>query len=117
MRDAGRWSKVNNLIPIRWPSKPVPSGEWITGIKTAWLPKKTRGGSVNIDINLRIGNEESLLPYVSAIDFLPEMLMRGTKRLNHEQLADKLDDLLSQVNLSGTNCLLSISIETKRDKF
>jgi zinc protease len=91
-------------------------GQLSTGLKTAWLPKKTRGGSVNIDINLRYGNEESLLPFVTANEFLPEMLMRGTKQLNHEQLADKLDDLLSQVNLSGTNGLLSVSIETKRDK-
>ena len=91
-------------------------GQLSNGLKTAWLPKKTRGNSVNIDINLRYGNEQSLLPYVTAIEFLPEMLMRGTKKLNHEQLADKLDDLLSQVNVSGTNGLLSVSIETKRDK-
>ncbi len=91
-------------------------GELSTGIKTAWLPKKTRGGSVNIEINLRYGNEESLFPYVDALDFMPEMLMRGTKQLNHEQLADRIDDLLSQVRFSGTNGLLSVSIETKRDK-
>ena len=91
-------------------------GQLSTGIKTAWLPKRTRGGSVNIEINLRYGNEESLFPYVDALDFLPEMLMRGTRELNHEQLADRIDDLLSQVSVSGTNGLLSVSIETKRDK-
>ncbi len=91
-------------------------GELSTGIKTAWLPKKTRGNSVNIDINLRYGNEQTLLKYVTAIEFLPEILMRGTKNLNHEQLADRLDDLRSHVNLSGTTGLLSVSIETKRDK-
>jgi zinc protease len=91
-------------------------GQLSNGLKTAWLPKKTRGNSVNIDINLRYGNEESLLPYVSAIEFLPEMLMRGTKNLNHEQLADRLDELRAQVSVSGTNGLLSVSIETRRDK-
>jgi zinc protease len=91
-------------------------GKLSTGLKTAWLPKKTRGNSVNIEINLRYGNEQSLLPFVTAIEFLPEMLMRGTKKLNHEQLADRLDDLRSQVSVSGTNGLLSVSIETKRDK-
>ena len=94
----------------------IERGELSTGIKTAWLPKKTRGGSVNIEMNLRYGNEESLLPYVDALDFLPEMLMRGTQELNHEQLADRIDDLLSQVRLSGTNGLLSVSVETKREK-
>lgn len=87
-----------------------------TGIKTAWLPKKTRGNSVNIDINLRYGNEQSLFAYVTAIEFMPEMLMRGTKKLNHEQLVDRLDDLKSHVSMSGTNGLLTVSIETKRDK-
>ncbi len=91
-------------------------GQLSNGLKTAWLPKKTRGNSVNIDINLRYGNEQSLLPYVTAIEFLPEMLMRGTKSMNHEQLADRLDDLRAQVSMSGTNGLLSVSIETRRDK-
>jgi zinc protease len=91
-------------------------GKLSTGLKTAWLPKKTRGNSVNIEINLRYGNEQSLLPFVTALEFLPEMLMRGTKKLNHEQLADRLDELRSQVSVSGTNGLLSVSIETKRDK-
>ncbi len=86
-----------------------------TGVKTAWLPKKTRGGTVNVEINLRYGNEQSLQPLVTAIEFLPEMMMRGTKSLSYEQLQDKLDELRSQVSASGTNGLLSISIETKRE--
>ncbi len=90
-------------------------GQLSTGIKTAWLPKKTRGGTVNIDINLRYGNEQSLLPFVTAIEFMPELLMRGTKNLNYEQLQDKLDDLRAQVNVSGTTGLLSVSIEAKRE--
>lgn len=90
-------------------------GELSNGLKTAWLPKKTRGGTVNIDINLRYGNETSLQPYVTAIEFLPEMLMRGTQELNYEQLQDRLDELRAQVNVSGTTGLLSVSIEAKRE--
>ncbi len=36
------------------------------GFKAAWLPKKTRGQMVNMEINLRYGNEQALLPYVTA---------------------------------------------------
>lgn len=90
-------------------------GELSTGMKTAWLPRKTRGGTVNIEINLRYGNEQSLFPYVRAIEFLPNMLMRGTKNLDYQQLQDRLDDLRAQVQISGTTGLLSVSIETKRD--
>ncbi len=91
-------------------------GTLSTGIKTALIPKRTRGGTVNIEINLRYGNEQSLLPFVTAIEFLPEMLMRGTTKLNHEQLADRLDELRAQVNLAGTTGMLSVSIEAKREK-
>lgn len=90
-------------------------GELSTGLKTAWLPKKTRGSSVHIEINLRYGNEETLTPLVDAVDFLPNMLMRGTERLDHEQLQDRLDELRSQVSMSGTTGLLNVSIETKRE--
>jgi zinc protease len=90
-------------------------GALSTGVKTALLPKKTRGSTVNIEINLRYGNEQSLLPFRTAIEFLPEMLMRGTETLNHEQLQDRLDELRSQVSLSGTTGLLSVSIETRKE--
>ncbi len=91
-------------------------GKLSTGIKTAWLPKKTRGNTVNIDINLRYGNEASLQPYLAAIEFMPNMLMRGTQELSHEQLQDMMDELRCQITADGTNGLLSLSIETKREK-
>lgn len=90
-------------------------GKLKTGLKTAWLPKKTRGGMVNLQLNLRYGNEETLQPYVAALEFLPEMMMRGTESLDHEQLQDKLDQLRAKVRLSGTTGLLQLSLETKRE--
>lgn len=90
-------------------------GELSTGIKTAFLPKKTRGGTVNININLRYGNEDSLYAYQNASEFFPPLLMRGTKDLDYQQLQDKLDELRASVRTSGTNGLLSVSIETKRE--
>lgn len=85
------------------------------GLKTAFLPKKTRGQTVHLRISLRYGNEESLLPYRGAIDFLPVMLMRGTESLDYQQLQDRLDELRAQVNFSGTAGLLTASIETKSE--
>ena len=90
-------------------------GELKTGLKTIWLPKKTRGGMVNIQMNLRYGNEQALQPYVAAIEFLPEMMMRGTEKMDHEQLQDKLDELRAKLRLSGINGLLTVSLETKRE--
>ena len=90
-------------------------GELSTGIKTAFLPKKTRGGTVNININLRYGNEDSLYEFQNASEFFPRLLMRGTKDLDYQQLQDRLDELRATVRTSGTNGLLSVSIETKRE--
>lgn len=89
-------------------------GTLSNGIETAFLPKRTRGGSVNIVINLRYGNEESLGKYISAIEFLPEMLMRGTKDRSYQQLQDRFDELRSRVHVSGTTGLITVSIESKR---
>lgn len=96
--------------------KRITRGKLSTGVKTAWLAKKTRGGMVNINLNLRYGNEQALLPYVTAAEFLPDLMLRGTKRLTHEQLQDRLDDLRARVDIStGGNGLLSVAIETKRE--
>lgn len=85
------------------------------GLKTALLPKKTRGGVVYLEINLRYGNEASLTPLVTATEFLPEMLMRGTRELSYEQLEDRLSELRSQVSASGTTGLVNLSAETTRN--
>lgn len=90
-------------------------GELACGLKTAWIPKQTRGGSVHMMVSLRFGNEQSLQPYVAAIEFLPDMLLRGTKKLDHQQLQDRLDELPAQVRASWSTGLLTLSIETKRE--
>ncbi|QDV26274.1 M16 family metallopeptidase [Aureliella helgolandensis] len=90
-------------------------GTLSTGLKTALLPKRTRGSTVNLTINLRYGNEQSLLPLLAANEFLPEMMMRGTQDLSYEQLEDRLDALRAEMRMSGTTGLLSLSVETKRE--
>lgn len=91
-------------------------GSLSCGLQTAWLPKKTRGKTVNLEINLRYGNEQSLSPfYGAALDFLPEMMMRGTRNLGYQELQDRLDELRAQVRISGAPGLLNMSVETKRD--
>ncbi len=90
-------------------------GQLASGIKTAWLPKKTRAQAVRLRINLRYGNEGALVPYATAAEFLPDMLQRGTRSLDYQQLQDRLDELRAQVRISGTTGLLSISVETRRE--
>jgi zinc protease len=63
------------------------------GIKVTLMPRKTRGEEAHLLLTLRYGNEENLKGFESAAPFLPELMLRGTKKLSHQQLRDELDRL------------------------
>jgi zinc protease len=68
------------------------------GLKLAMLPKKTKGGQVRLVLTVRYGSEVDLKGKVEAAEMLPEMLLRGTRKLSFEQLKDKLDLLKAEVS-------------------
>ncbi len=63
------------------------------GVKVTLLPKKTRGEEVHLQLTLRYGNEENLKGFESVAGFLPELMLRGTKKLSYQQFRDELDRL------------------------
>jgi zinc protease len=83
-------------------------------IKVGLLAKKTRGEMANVDIMLRFGNEESLKGKKTAVEFMAEMLGRGTKKHSRQELKDKLDKLGAQWSFSGQIGLVSVSLKAKR---
>jgi zinc protease len=68
------------------------------GLKLALLPKRTKGGQVQLALTLRYGSEADLKGKVAAAAMLPEMLLRGTRKHSFEQLKDKLDVLKAEVS-------------------
>ena len=52
-----------------------------SGVKAALLPKKTRGETVYLRLNLRYGNEQNLKGLAKAGEYLPPMMMRVTQKL------------------------------------
>lgn len=62
-----------------------------TGLKAAFLPKKTRGESVTLRLTLRFGTQDSLAGKAKAAELLPKLMARGTKSLSRQQLTDALD--------------------------
>ncbi|ODT99692.1 MAG: hypothetical protein ABS79_04200 [Planctomycetes bacterium SCN 63-9] len=94
--------------------------EPIEGIKLALLPKKTRGGSVNVRVTLRYGTAESLKGFVQAAEFLPSLMLRGTKNLTRQQIQDTLDRNFARLTPAGGSMLgrnigsLTFNIVTKR---
>jgi len=79
-------------------------------MKLALLPKKTRGGTVQVRLNLRWGDEQSKMGRSAACSLASSMLMRGTTKHTREQLRDEFDRLKASVSVSGEGA----SIETLR---
>ena len=63
------------------------------GIKVTLLPKKTRGEEVHLLLTLHYGDENNLKGLDTAAGFLPELMLRGTKKLSYQELRDQLDKL------------------------
>ena len=88
----------------------------LEGIKVALLPKKTRGNTVVLRLNLSYGDEKSLFGQSKVATFLPFLMTKGTKQLTRQQLQDQLDKNLASLGTSGSAGDATFVIETKRDK-
>jgi zinc protease len=73
----------------------------VEGVKTAVLPKKTRGETVDLRLTLRFGNEKSLAGQVTAADLLGPLMQRGTKQHTRQQLTDELEKLGATLGVSS----------------
>lgn len=86
-----------------------------TGVKAVFLPKKTRGESVVLQVNLRYGNADSLKGLGTATELLPSLMIRGTEKLSRQELQDQLDSNKAKLSASGAPGLISFDIETRRE--
>ena len=63
------------------------------GIKATLLAKKTRGDEVHLVLTLHYGDENNLKGLDVAAGLLPDLMLRGTKKLSYQELRDQLDKL------------------------
>ncbi len=91
-------------------------GTFASGGKYAFLPKKTRGGRLNVSGVIHYGGLESLKGKVTAAEGLPSMLTRGTKNLSFQEYQDRLDEIETTLGIGGGPGSLSFSIQTKRER-
>ncbi len=86
-----------------------------SGLKIAFLPKKNRGESVTLYLRLHYGNADNLKGLTEAGEFLPSLMVRGTKQLEYQQLQDELSrnriDLSASSELGGA----IFQLETKQE--
>ena len=81
------------------------------GMRTALLPKSTRGGKVVVQLNLNWGDERSKAGRNTACTLAGGMLLRGTEKRSRAELRDAFDRLKATVSLSADGA----SVETQRE--
>lgn len=86
-----------------------------SGVKAAFLAKKTRGREVHLRMTLRYGDVKSLHGMQTASQLLPQLMIRGTKSLSHQQIQDELDKLRATLHVGGSPGAATFSIVTRRD--
>jgi zinc protease len=87
----------------------------VGGLKLAMLPKKTRGGTVSVMLNLRFGNEKSLANRSTPAQMAGQMLMRGTTQHTREQIKEELDRMNARAFVFGSTTGAGASIEIRRE--
>lgn len=90
--------------------------QMINGVKVALLPKKTRGSTVVVRLNLCYGDEKSLFGLAKVASYLGTMMTKGTKQLTRQQLQDQLDKNLAVISTPSSAGEVSFVIHTRRDK-
>ncbi len=86
------------------------------GIKTAFLPKKTRGAKVQLELHLHWGDAKSLQNKSTVGSLLGSLMARGTKKKTYQDLQDLEDQLKAHISISTTADGLTLHIDTLRDK-
>ncbi|HEU5180004.1 MAG TPA: pitrilysin family protein [Candidatus Polarisedimenticolia bacterium] len=85
------------------------------GIKLVMLPKKTRGATVQVVMNMNLGDEKSLQGRATAASFAGAMLMRGTTKHTRQQIKDETARLKAQVFAYGYAAGAYGGVEVSRD--
>jgi zinc protease len=84
------------------------------GVRTALLPKSTRGAKVIALISLRLGDEKSLFGKDLIGGATEAMLARGTARLSREELATAFEKLQTSWSVSGGATGVTLRLETTK---
>jgi zinc protease len=83
-------------------------GELGNGIRTALLPKRTRGGRVVATLTLHWGSEKQLTNREVACEFAGAMLMRGTQKKSRAELKDAFEQLNASVSVGGDGASIEV---------
>jgi len=78
------------------------------GMSVALLPKKTRGGNVNLSLSLYWGDESSKERRATACALASGMLMRGTAKHTRAELRDAFERLSANASIGAGGATLEV---------
>ncbi len=84
-------------------------------VRTALVPKKTRGAQVNAELQIHFGNEKLLMNRKEVGELTAALLMRGTAKHDMQQLRDALTAAKTQMSVKGTATGVTVSLQSDRD--
>jgi zinc protease len=84
------------------------------GLEVAFLPKKTRGTSVNASLSLDFNDPAGARGKRAIGQLTGQMLLRGTKTRSRQQIKDEFDRLKARVVVFGSYDAANSRIETTR---
>ena len=85
------------------------------GVKAALLPKGTRGGAVRATLTLHFGDVTSLAQQGEVPGAVAALLDKGTQTLNRQQVQDRLDQLETEIGVSGGAGSVTVTLASRRE--
>lgn len=84
-------------------------------VKVSLLPKGARGAAVQAMLTLHYGDEKSLFNQGELPDMVVSMLDRGTATMTRQQIQDKLDELKTEMRISGGPGRVTVALQSRRE--
>ena len=84
------------------------------GMKLILTPKKTRGETVSGVFTLRFGDEVSLFNQATSSSLTANLLMRGAGNLQRSEISAKLDELKTQIEVTGGGQTITLRFDSVR---
>jgi zinc protease len=87
-----------------------------SGMKLILTPKKTRGETLSGILTLRFGDEASLFNQATTSNLTASLLMRGAGNLQRAEISAKLDELKTQIEVSGGGQTVTVRFDSLFEK-
>jgi zinc protease len=91
------------------------TGRLPSGMRTALLPKPTRGRAVQARLVLRFGDEKSLFKQDTVASMVGAIIDKGAAGLTRQQISDGFDKLRAEVSFNADGQSINVSISTVRE--